>query len=115
MKKVIIEGNKLTVSGSGFYDVPPTYPLVVELHPPTGGDVVEVTPTSVSGDGKQIVLTIPADAQPAGCWTVVVKLGALPASLANSNCFCFVVPPHPTLESAVRMGNRIILTGTDLI
>jgi hypothetical protein len=106
------EGSKLTIKGSGFYDVPPTFPLIIKLHSPTGEDV-EVTPTSATS--TQLVLTVPADAQPAGCWTVQVSVGANPAPEAETNCFCFVVTPSPTLESAKRQNNHIIVTGTDLI
>jgi hypothetical protein len=106
------EGKTLTVKGTGFYNVPPDSALVVKLQPPIGDDV-EVTPTSVSP--TQLVLTIPDAAAPAGCWKVLVSMGALGAHATTPDCLCFVVVPKPELESAKRQGDQIIVTGTDLI
>jgi hypothetical protein len=101
------EDSKLTVKGSNFFD-----PLVINLHPPTGDDV-EVTPTSVSPNGDQLVLTIPDDAQPAGCWYVWVKVNGVSSNHSNH----FVVKPKPTLDSATRntTDHTIMVTGGDLI
>lgn len=105
------EGDKLTVKGSGFFNLP----LVAKLHPrsPLTGDAIEVKPTSVSSMGDQLVLTIPDDAKPAGCWDVLVEVGKVPSNHSNR----FVVKPNPTLDSAIRdtARNIIIVTGDDLI
>ncbi len=61
------------------------------------------------------MLTIPDDAQPAGCWSVLVSLGeSLPAVVEVPDCNCFVVMPTPTLESAVIQDDLIIVEGDDL-
>jgi hypothetical protein len=105
------EGNKLTVKGSGFFNLP----LVVKLHPrdPLTGEAIEVKPTSVSSTGDQLVLTIPDDAKPAGCWDVLVEVAGVSSNHSNR----FVIKPNPTLDSAIRDTGRniIIVTGDDLI
>jgi hypothetical protein len=105
------EGNKLTVKGSGFFNLP----LVVKLYPrfPLTGEAIEVKPTSVSSTGDQLVLTIPDDAKPAGCWDVLVEVNKLPSGHSSR----FVIKPNPTLDSAIRDTTRniIIVTGDDLI
>jgi hypothetical protein len=79
-------GDQFTVSGSNFYDVSLTYPLTVELHSTTGDEMAEVTPTSISGDGKQIEFMITKENQPAACWRVVVRAGGQTVSSSPPTC-----------------------------
>jgi hypothetical protein len=104
------EDLKLKVTGSGFSGLP----LLVKLHSPAG-DEVEVTPTlDPAHKDTQMVLTIPDDIKPAGCWSVVIKVRDVAAPKAMAR---FFVKPKPTLDSAVRdtPNHRIIITGDDLI
>jgi hypothetical protein len=102
------EEKKLTVKGESLFD----QNLVVKLIPPTGSEV-EVKPTSVAANGEQIVVTIPDDAKPAGCWRLSVNRGKLSSNRSN----LFLVKPSPKLDSAIRDTTRslVILTGDDLI
>jgi hypothetical protein len=72
------DGNKLTVTGSGFADLP----LVVKLRSPLGVEE-EVAPVSVKNNTLE--LTIPGEVQPTDCWTVIVSVGKFPA-VSRSSC-----------------------------
>lgn len=74
IESVTRDGNKLTVTGTNFNNVPPN-PLVVKLQPPEG-EAVEVTPDSATS--TELKLTIPGSPQPSDCWTVIVTVGGFP-------------------------------------
>jgi hypothetical protein len=80
------DGNTLTVTGTGFFDVQPTYPLGAELRPPNGGAAVKIPRESIRVNGNQLVFDVPAEAQTAGCWKVVVRLGSLPSQPKEAGC-----------------------------
>ena len=75
-------GNKLTVTGSGFYDVLPTFPLVVKIQGPSG-PAEEVKPDSATS--KELKLTIPGEVKPTDCWKVFVSVGVFLA-MPKSSC-----------------------------
>jgi len=70
------EGNKIIVKGTGFYDVPPTNPLTVEVFGPDEKEV-EAKPDTTSGEQLIRILTV-APAKPKDCYRVVVTVGAFP-------------------------------------
>jgi len=114
VKKVTLDGGQVTITGGGFRDTPPTYPLVVKLVSPSGEEV-EVKPTAL--EEKRLVLPLPADAE-VGCWDVKIGLGlngALPAVEEDPDCTCFAVLPTPTLDKAEIVGNEIVVTGGELV
>ncbi|HEY0379769.1 MAG TPA: hypothetical protein VGC87_22810 [Pyrinomonadaceae bacterium] len=80
------DGTRLTVTGTGFYDIQPTYPLGAELRSPTGDTVVKIPRDSIQVNGNQLVFDIPPEAQTAGCWKVVVRIGALPSRPEDADC-----------------------------
>jgi hypothetical protein len=84
--EVTRDGNTLTVTGTGFFDVQPTYPLGAELRPPGGGAAVKIPRDSIRVNGNQLVFDVPAEAQTAGCWKVVVRLGSLPSQPKEAGC-----------------------------
>ncbi|HET6979431.1 MAG TPA: hypothetical protein VFI24_24070 [Pyrinomonadaceae bacterium] len=105
---------KLTVIGLNFNDVPPARPLVVKLVAPDDTEF-EVTPDSVSKT-REINLTIPEDAAPAGCWKVRVYGGAQFADSTDQNDdLLFFVAPKPVIDSAERKDNQIIVKGEEFI
>jgi hypothetical protein len=71
------DGNKIIVTGTGFFDVPPTNPLSVHVFGPDENEV-EVTSDPAS-NGEQLIriLTTPP-AKPKDCYRVVVTVGAFP-------------------------------------
>ena len=106
------DGSKLTVTGTGFFDMPPTFPLIVKLRAPNGAEI-EVKPSEVKS--TEFKVTVPDDAAPPGCWAVLVSLGTNPAPLGNTDCFCFFVAPTPLIESATKKDEQIIVQGVELI
>ncbi|HWT03180.1 MAG TPA: hypothetical protein VN256_23210 [Pyrinomonadaceae bacterium] len=83
--EVVRDGNKLTVTGTGFYDIDPTYPLGAELISPAGVRV-KVPRDSIKVNGNQLEFDIPTEAQTEGCWKVVVRIGALPSKPEEADC-----------------------------
>jgi hypothetical protein len=82
IERVKREGNKLTVTGTGFFNVPPTSPLVVKLLGPSDKEE-EVKPDAVTS--KELKLTIPGEVKPKDCWKVLVSVGSFPA-IPKSSC-----------------------------
>ena len=64
-------GNELTVTGSGFFDIPSIAPLTVEV---TGKDGKKVAPKIKSQTSTELKLTI-ENPKPDDCWTVKVLVG----------------------------------------
>lgn len=108
-------GNKLTIIGINFHDVPPDKSLVVKLVAPDETEF-EVKPDSSSALPKELKVTIPDDAAPAGCWRVRVFVGDQFAdSTDHGDGLRFFVAPNPSVTSAERKDNQIIVKGEDLI
>jgi hypothetical protein len=100
----------LTVNGDGFIDAPPKHPLVVTLQTPTG-EQIKVSPTSTS----TTKLTIPVEKKTAGCWSVVVSVGAQLSLEREKNKF--MIATSPTLGSAKRQTDKkeIVVNGDNLV
>jgi hypothetical protein len=107
---VKLDSGKLTVTGTGFYDIPKDNLLATKLHPPSGTDVAAKPKSSTTTD---IELDLPSEVKAAGCWEVLVSVGSL--ATPRSDKSQFPVSPAPQLESAKRSGSQIIVAGKDLI
>jgi hypothetical protein len=100
----------LTITGDGFVDAPPKNPLVVTLHTP-GGEDIKVQPSSSS----TTKLIVPVEKKTAGCWSVVVSVGAQPSLEREKNKF--MIATLPTLGSARRQADKkeIVVNGENLV
>lgn len=110
IKEVTLDGNTVTVRGTGLINAPAPNELAVTLMPPEGDSVKIPTPTLENGT---ISFDIPGENKPTGCWLVRVKAGgrhALP--LGNDT---FEVPGDPKLTSAKIEGDKIVIEGSDLM
>jgi hypothetical protein len=100
------EDKTLTVAGNRFRNTPPDYPLIVVLNSPTGG-TLEVKPTSI--EEKKLVLNVPDDAAPPGCWNVTAQLANALGTAQNNS---FTVPP--SVEKATLAGGKLTVEGAGL-
>jgi hypothetical protein len=109
--KAELAGSTLTVTGTGFFNRPAPNGLVVTLQTPSGDKLNDLKLTS--SDSTKLVLDIPADKKTAGCWMVLIYVGAQRALPPQNGRFA--VPPSPTLVSAKWKDKSIELTGTDFV
>jgi hypothetical protein len=109
--KAELADSTVTVTGSGFFDGPAPNSLTVKLRAPSGELLENLKLTS--SDHEKLVFNIPDGKKIAGCWVVLVSVGAQRALPPQNGVF--LVKPSPTLESAERDGPNILVLGEDLI
>jgi len=113
ISNVIQAGTKLTVNGTGFQDSPPDNSLVVSLRPlgatDSDSDIVLDSTKFTRKSATELTVDIPAGT-PAGCWTVRVKLGELPAMVFQRNTFLIV----PSADGATLAEKIITVAGRGL-
>lgn len=103
------KGNKLTVRGENFLDLP-AFPLMVTLHPPSGDDVMlDASGFTIKSLGE-LELDIPAEADTPGCWQLSVDLKTPLNQVPSNNTFVV----GPSIDSARLDGNEIVVEGSGL-
>ncbi len=97
---------RVTVNGTNFVDVAPDKRLKVTLDSPSKNKPEAKLISSVLGQRGQLVLEIPPDTKPIGCWAVHVLVGTTDVQKS------FEVAPANI--SAAISGTQLVITGTDL-
>jgi hypothetical protein len=99
--------NKLKVSGSNFFDLP----LVVTLQSKDGKALTVERSLVDIKSGSLLEVTVPADvAATPGCWQLTVTVAETMGMRPRNNTFLVL----PTIESATRDGDQIVVAGTGL-
>lgn len=100
----------LSVEGSEFFDTP-TYSLDINLVAPDGKEVTVEKSSVTIKDEKHLEVKIPPGADAPGCWRVTAKVNGSPLGQPpKNNTFAAL----PTLSTATRDGDKIIVEGEGL-